>query len=236
MNAPAMNIRTPFVSVIVPVFNAEKYVGEAIDSIFAQGYAPLEVIVVDDASTDGTLKQLETFGDAIRVISLPANSGPAAARNVGLRHARGEVIGFLDADDLWLPGFIEHVLPCITEQGYECARGSAQLFRDLDDGTREFTPRLVLETQVGTALYRKSLVDNVGPFDESMRYGEDVDWWKRMQEAGAKGTRLERVVLLYRRHKHNMTNREHVIREGLREGLMDAFRKRVARTRSGKNA
>src|SRR5690242_4967891 len=90
----------PTVTCIVPVFNGERYLGEALDSIFAQGHQPLEVLVVDDGSTDGSAAVAKSYGDRVRYFFQP-NAGPAAARNLGLEAARGEFIAFLDADDLW---------------------------------------------------------------------------------------------------------------------------------------
>ncbi len=90
------------VSVILPVYNRERTVARAIDSVLAQTYRPLELIVVDDGSTDGTRGVLEGFGPRITVIE-QSHDGPYVARNVGLRHARGSLVAFVDSDDAWLP-------------------------------------------------------------------------------------------------------------------------------------
>ena len=92
----------PLISGIVPVYNGERYLRETLDSMLAQTYQPLEVIVVDDGSTDGTPKVVAGYGDRVRYI-YQENSGPAIARNRGIDAARGEFIAFLDADDLWHP-------------------------------------------------------------------------------------------------------------------------------------
>src|SRR5437773_3781756 len=94
------------VSVVIPTYNYARYLPEAIDSALAQTHAPLEVIVVDDGSTDDTPRVLAVYGDRIRVIR-QANRGPGAARNTGIAAARGEYVGFLDADDVWLPRKLE---------------------------------------------------------------------------------------------------------------------------------
>jgi glycosyltransferase involved in cell wall biosynthesis len=93
---------TPLVSCIVPVFNGERYLAEALDSVLGQTYRALEVIVVDDGSTDGTPAVVRTFGARVRCVTQP-NAGLAAARNRGLAAATAELVAFLDADDLWLP-------------------------------------------------------------------------------------------------------------------------------------
>lgn len=95
-------MKQPLISCIVPVYNGELYLREAIDSILAQTYRPLEIIVVDDGSTDATPDVVAGYGDRLRYIRQP-NAGPGAARNHGLNLAQGEFIAFLDADDLWHP-------------------------------------------------------------------------------------------------------------------------------------
>jgi glycosyltransferase involved in cell wall biosynthesis len=90
---------SPLVSVIIPAYNAERYLIEALDSVRAQGHRPLEVIMVDDGSTDGTAGVVAQYPDVRYVYQ--ANRGPAAARNAGLRLAQGDLIAFLDADDVW---------------------------------------------------------------------------------------------------------------------------------------
>jgi GT2 family glycosyltransferase len=94
------------VSIIVPLYNKAPYVRRALESIFAQSYTDVEVIVVDDGSTDGGPAIVESFGNAARLI-VQANAGPGAARNAGIREAHGSLLAFLDADDEWLPGYLE---------------------------------------------------------------------------------------------------------------------------------
>ncbi|MGB7951879.1 MAG: glycosyltransferase family A protein, partial [Candidatus Binatia bacterium] len=90
----------PLISCIVPVFNSEKYLGEALDSIFAQSYRPLEVIIVDDGSTDGTSAVAAGYQDRVRLLK-QSNQGPGATRNYGVRASQGGFVAFLDPDDLW---------------------------------------------------------------------------------------------------------------------------------------
>ena len=90
----------PLVSCIVPVFNGERYLAEALDSILAQTYRPVDLIVVDDGSTDGTAQVAAGYGERITYL-YQENSGPAAARNKGIDAAQGEFVAFLDADDVW---------------------------------------------------------------------------------------------------------------------------------------
>ncbi len=88
------------ISCVIPVFNGERYLGEALESVLAQSYQPLEVIVVDDGSTDGTAEVARRYGERVRYVWQP-NAGETAARNLGLTAAQGEFIAFLDADDVW---------------------------------------------------------------------------------------------------------------------------------------
>lgn len=104
------------VSVVIPTYNRADVVGRAVESALAQSYRELEVIVVDDGSNDGTCDVLKEFGDRIRVIP-QKNSGPSAARNRGVHEARGEVISFLDSDDVWLPGKIEAQMKILEHGG-----------------------------------------------------------------------------------------------------------------------
>ena len=99
------------VSCVIPVYNGARFVAESIESVLAQAYRPLEVIVVDDGSTDGTEDVLAAFGDRIRVFFQP-NAGAAAARNRGVAEARGGWLTFQDADDLWAPDKLERQMEC----------------------------------------------------------------------------------------------------------------------------
>src|SRR5712664_390476 len=95
------------ISCIIPVFNGERYLREALDSILAQTHRPVEIIVADDGSSDGTAAVVASYGDHVHYLHQP-NAGPAAARNLGLSAARGEFVAFLDADDLWHPEKLVH--------------------------------------------------------------------------------------------------------------------------------
>src|SRR4051812_26873537 len=97
---------TSLVSVIIPTYNRANVVSEAVESVLNQTYSKVELIVVDDGSTDDTLEKLRRFGNTITVIT-QENAGPSAARNAGIANARGDLIAFLDSDDLWLPTNLE---------------------------------------------------------------------------------------------------------------------------------
>src|SRR3954454_7763106 len=95
------------VSIVMPAYNSAAVIDESVGSVLAQSYGDWELIVADDGSTDDTVTRLEAYGDRVRVVRAERNGGPAAARNLALRHAAGELVAFLDADDRWLPDDIE---------------------------------------------------------------------------------------------------------------------------------
>ncbi len=107
---------SPLVSVVIPTFNRAGVVARAIDSVLGQTYCPVEVVVVDDGSTDDTAKVLRAYGDAI-VPVVQDNAGPSAARNRGVRESRGELIAFLDSDDLWLAAKLERQVELLAGAG-----------------------------------------------------------------------------------------------------------------------
>lgn len=185
------------VSIVIPAYNYAKYLPDAIDSVLAQTYEPIELIVVDDGSTDGTPQVLAEYGNRIRTIR-KSNAGLSAARNTGIQAARGEFIAFLDADDQWLPEKLQrqmelHALHpdagCIG-CGVELVDGNLNAIRQThqDDllGTPEQRLRDVLLRRewVGGSgsgvLVRRSVLDQVGLFDVTLTAAEDWDMWLRI--------------------------------------------------------
>jgi glycosyltransferase involved in cell wall biosynthesis len=221
------------VSVIVPAYNAAAYLAEAITSILAQRHRPLEVIVVDDGSTDDSPRIAEQFGPLVRC-HRQANAGPSAARNSGLSIAQGDVIAFLDADDLYVPDkFAWQIARLDADAGVDVVIGRQQYF-DLVGAAGEgatFQPlqedRLAL--QLGCAMFRRQVFDRVGLFDESMQYCEDWDWFFRAREIGV-GLRLHRDVVLHQRlHETNITRQ----RELSQKYQMLMFKRSLDRRRAG---
>lgn len=215
----------PAVSVVVPCFNAERYVGATLRSILDQQGAELEVIVVDDGSSDGSAALVEREFPQVRLIR-QANGGVASARNAGIAAARGEWIAFCDADDLWLPGKLAAQFAGMAavdgcRMSYtawavwtsaDAVPGAAELARltaptqDWRGASGWIYADLLLDCVVwtSTVLARRNLFDEVGGFDTTLRIGEDYDLWLRMSRA----TRVERVsrpLALYRQHPNNIT-------------------------------
>lgn len=188
----------PRVSVIVPVFNAAAYLGEALASIAAQDYAPLEILVVDDGSSDHPERVVARVGLRARFLT-QANAGPAAARNHGLRESTGSLIAFLDADDRWTDGALAALVRnAVDLPAVEMIHGHLQNFRVVgESSTLLGKPRLSFN--VGSALFRREVFDRIGPFDENLRTSEDVDLFVRFKEAGFRRLVIPEVTLLYRR-------------------------------------
>lgn len=197
----------PLVSVVIPVFNGERFLREAVQSVLDQGYSPAEVIVVDDGSTDGTADVARSLPGPVRYLH-QHNQGPAAARNRGIEHAQGELIAFADADDLWPAGKLELQLPLLRDAKIDIVLGRVQQVRlsEMDGETQsEEFAEPAFSVNLGSAVIRKSVFARVGLFDETMRYSEDVDWFMRAREAGASIVTIDAVTLLYRQHEQNMT-------------------------------
>ena len=129
------------VSCIIPVFNGERYLREALDSILAQTHRPFDIIVVDDGSTDGTPAVVAGYGVQVRYVRQP-NTGPAAARNLGVRSGGGEFIAFLDADDLWHPEKLARQMTRFREQpDLDLCITHVEHFSDLEPSTEELFAR-----------------------------------------------------------------------------------------------
>jgi glycosyltransferase involved in cell wall biosynthesis len=192
--------------VVIPAFNAERFLGETIESIQAQDYEPVEIVVVDDGSTDGTARVARSYG--VRLVRQP-NGGQAAARNAGIAAAAGELVAFLDADDLWEPGKLRRQVSHLTTHaglGYVMS----MMQRTLMPGAPwpPGTPRDWFSTpQPGTlssaGLVRRSVLEQVGPFDSGYRHGCDTDWVVRATDTGVRWHMLPEVEVRYRIHGAN---------------------------------
>jgi glycosyltransferase involved in cell wall biosynthesis len=205
-----VNNKQYFVSVIMPVHNGEIYLTEAIENIRRQDYKSLEIIIVDDGSTDNTAKIAADFQDLVHYLYQP-NTGPAAARNRGLLTAKGDVIGFLDVDDLWSENKLKLQLEHLNRiPSPDVVLGHTQRMQliEHEKGNVRFKewsgPVLVMH--VGSALFRKSVFEKVGLFNESLGYCEDWDWFMRAKEMNVPMVVHKEVTYYYRRHDQNMTN------------------------------
>lgn len=201
------------VSCIVPVYNGERFIGEAIQSILAQTYAHREIIVVDDGSEDGTADVLQSLGGQLRVIR-QENQGPSLARNRGMEESHGEFVAFLDADDLWVEDKLEAQMEILVERpDVDMCSGHMKSFwvPELEEEARRFSghpyhqERPVLSAC--TLLARRELFERIGGFDPDLRNGEDTDWFIRMMRSGATSAIVPRLLLHRRQHLDNLTRK-----------------------------
>jgi len=215
------------IAVITPVLNGMPFLRDAIESVIAQQYAPLEMIVVDDGSTDGSEAMARGVG-ICRVLRTPG-IGPAAARNAGIRASTSDLLVFLDADDVLGPSLIRssvEALRHMPDAGF--AQACIQNFTTRPDGTMNLFTSAYRFINLGSGVWRRSVFDAVGLFDESLRLCEDLDFVMRCWERDIPKVPVD-SLMFYRRHAGNMTRGL----KGADCGTLQAYRKRIERIRSG---
>ena len=205
--------RSPRVSVVIPVYNSEDYVAEAIEGVLNQTYQDYEVIVVDDGSTDGSAAVVRSFGDAVRYIFQP-NAGVSAATNRGVSLSNGEFIAFLDNDDIWLPeklerqvayldtqpscGFVNCDMQYISETGDKLDR-FLRGYNTRDPYVRLFQKGYVI--MCSAVLIRRGVFERTGGFNEAFVAAglQDMEWMSRVVDCAEVG-HLSETLVLYRDH------------------------------------
>ena len=201
----------PLVSVIVPVHNGAKFLANALDSIFSQTYDSIEVIVVDDGSSDTTPEVALLCKSKIKYIH-QENQGPAAARNKGIQQARGSLLAFLDSDDIWMPEKLqEQVAYLDSHQEISCVAVKLRHFVEPSaKGLVNLRPEWLDEERTSRMLscliVRKIVFDQVGLFDPKLRFGEDVEWLLRLDRAGIMCPAIEHVLVHKRIHDNNVSH------------------------------
>jgi glycosyltransferase involved in cell wall biosynthesis len=213
--------QTPLISVMMPVYNAERYVGQAIDSILAQTLGDFEFLIADDGSTDNSLSLLKTYVEQdqrIRLTSNP-NQGVSRTRNQMLQQARGEFIAVMDADDIALPERFALQIDFLRQHpAVICVGGSHHL---IDDAGRLLTflalPQTDAEIQKAAlaghgsichpcAMIRRYALEKIGGYDEAYRSAHDLDVWLKLGEIG-KLANLPQPLLQYRIHPNSVSGR-----------------------------
>ncbi len=226
----------PMVSVVIPVYGGARFVADAIASVLSQSGDDVEVIAVDDASPDQSAAVVTSIGDErVRLIRHERNRGIAATRNTGLSAARGNLVAFLDQDDLWLPGRLQTqcaVLDRCAADGVGLVFGGVkrreansretlitkrvpERVHELD--TRALLSRLLADNFVvlGSALVRRSVLESAGGFDESIRGGaDDFDMVLRLAEH-CRFAYLPQALLVHRLHGENYTDSRRMTDESL---------------------
>ena len=197
------------ISCVVPVYNGERYIAEALDSILAQTYRPLEVIVADDGSSDGTARVVASYGDRLRCL-WQSNAGPSAALNLGLSEAQGELVAFLDADDLWHPEKLARQMArfqarpeldlCVTHiQNFWVPELADEAERYRDHRRAQPLPGYSCDS----LLALRSLFEAVGRFDPMLPHGNGLEWFLRAADYGAEMELLPDVLVFRRLHEGN---------------------------------
>lgn len=221
---------TPSISVIIPTYNAARFIGDAVNSVLEQTVKPMEVIVVDDGSTDNTESIVKEMDGNIRYF-YQENSGSSIARNTGLEYASGELLSFLDADDIWVKDKLEIQLKLLRNNPeYDVVIGL--LYRIPVEKTEEVVSKKIeggeYATSLGSTIMKKEVFEEIGTFDEELTMAQDVDFFLRILEADINVLGHEDVVQFYRRHDKNMTSNE----KKANMYLLKAFRKSLNRRRS----
>ena len=203
----------PLISCVVPAFNSARYIGEALDSILAQTYRPLQVIVVDDGSTDATCDIAAQRGGDVRLLT-QKDQGPAATRSAGVRAARGEFVAFLDADDLWHPEKLARQMARFRARPELdlCLCHVRPFYSDeLDEERRAYDGHPRTGDLPGYAtpalLARRTVFDSVGLFDPELWFADATEWFMRADRLDAVLEVLPDVLVYHRLHQANLTRR-----------------------------
>ncbi|MFT3886589.1 MAG: glycosyltransferase [Arachnia sp.] len=230
-------------SVLMPAYNAGEYIGAAISAVLSQTYSDVELVVIDDGSTDDTYRIASGFGDRIVLLQQP-NAGQAAARNTGISAATGDVLALCDSDDVLLPNYVAKAVEVLEKapdrSWVTCA---ASLLTDdglVDYGVSPFG--VIAPEQQREAIFQMNFVsifsvfprrmfDEIGPFTDELRRCEDWEYWLRAMISGWRVAFQTEPTALYRRHGEGnlssnaeaMMDAEDALFDGIATGLNDAF-------------
>lgn len=230
----------PLISVIIPAYNNGHYLREAIDSVLTQDYPDVELIVIDDGSTDDTADVLATYAGRL-ASRFQRNAGMASARNAGYRLSSGSFIAFLDSDDYYTPGRLSLQMAAFEQDpALDCVQGhleqfvSPELPPEFAQGIRGDTAAVLAAPMASTTLIRRAAFERVGPWDERLNVGIEMDWYARLRESGMSYRMLEQVLLRRRIHRTNTNLRcagEQSERIAVLKTILD--RRRAARASAG---
>lgn len=217
------------VAVIIPCYNSSKYLRKTLDSVLNQGYRYLEIVVIDDGSTDETRKILGSYLPKIRILSHPdnANLGPAASQNLGITQTESELIAFLDSDDIWYPNKTEEQVKIFEKycdvglvytNGYVIDESDNILYELFPDGFRgeNISSKILLKCYIKTpssVMVRREAFEKSGLFQAYLRNSHDHDMWIRMIEV-AKFYYLSQFLIAYRKRPGQMSSKRQQWEEG----------------------
>jgi glycosyltransferase involved in cell wall biosynthesis len=199
-------MQKPLVTCIIPAFNGERYIESAIESVLNQTFKNIEIIIIDDGSTDNTPNLIEKFNGKIRYIR-QSNSGSAVARNLGISKASGDFIGFLDSDDMWDKNKILFQLECFENNpGIEACLCNIKILNEKEKGILDDQYVIVTPYTVCSILIKTETVKKVGYFNVNLKFGEDTDWFMRIRKLDIPVKILKDTLVYARLHKDNLTN------------------------------
>lgn len=204
-------MKNDFISIIIPVLNGGKYLGEALESVLAQKYDPYEIIIIDDGSTDNTSHIARQFmARHLLHYVYQDNQGLAASRNKGISISKGELIAFIDADDIWVENKLEFQVKILRKDPrIEMVSGKVKQFVSPEIPVEEhsayhFHLSEIQTNQMGAALVRKSAFVKYGLFDPTFRIAQDMNWVLQAKIKGLKIEPLPQLVFYRRLHQSNM--------------------------------
>lgn len=217
------------ISVIIPTYNYSAYIADAIDSVLNQSYAPIEIIVIDDGSTDQTAQIVAGYNDKV-IYCLQNNLGASAARNLGVNMARGEFLAFLDADDIW-----EHHKLAVQMEAFNREPSPDMMFSAIKnfyspDCNESLKQRLLCPESImpgfnpTTLLIQKKTFLEVGFFDTSISTGEFIDWYMRAQKKGLTSHLVDTVLA------HRRVHSGHLGKSKTHQNYCQILRRALART------
>ena len=198
----------PQVSVLLSVYNGEKYLAEAIETVLGQTYSSIELLVINDGSTDATEEVVKRYGDRVRYFS-QANEGQPSALNIGIAKVKSPYIAFLDADDLYLPDKIALQVDFLEKNSdIDFVFGSVEQFfcNELSQAKREnwICPSgISLGYLAAAGLFKRDCFERAGLFNQEYRIGSFIDWFMRAEEVGLKHGLIPNLVLRRRIHGNN---------------------------------
>jgi glycosyltransferase involved in cell wall biosynthesis len=226
-------VSTPLVSCVVPVHNGAEHLGEALESILAQRHRPLEVVVVDDGSTDASGAVALGYGHPVRVVRRDHALGPGAARSTGVRAASGDVVAFLDADDLWHRDKLATQLPHLD--GPPALDVSFSVIENFWDRGHEeerdrwhAAGRLRSKYHFGSLVARRGVFDRV-PLPSTRRHTDLQAWVLALREAGVHTGELPEVLTYRRRHATNFSRTDDLAE--IHDEYLDLVKTQLARRR-----
>lgn len=221
----------PLISVIMPVKNGSQFIEAALSSVFKNITLEDEVIVVDDGSDDDTIQKIDAlslyYKRPIQVIKT-IDAGPARARNLAIDIAKGELITFLDHDDLWPKDRMKNHLNFFNnDTSIDLVVGKVQAFENAINGRRVNIAKKIHHVHLGATTFKRSVFDAMKGFKPEYLFSEDLDLFTRIRESNFKFYFDNKIALYYRRHESNMTNDSNQkIMQFTLKALLDSVRRR----------